>query len=98
MVKEDSLIGQAIEAWCLYHRIAIGAGMGPSPVIGNGKQDIGFLDWFFITSACKQEYHSQAKKPCSSELLDYFHGLKIVNLSIISFSIPVSYQLGFPYR
>ena len=84
MVKENSLTGKAIESWCLYNRIAIDSRMGPSPVIGNGEENIGWLDWFLLTSGNKQDQHSRDKEEAIPEKLSYFHVVKIVNLSILS--------------
>ena len=61
VVKENSFAGYSVERRCLYHRVAIDSCMGPSPIIGNGKQNIGWLIRFFLASGSEQGKHSQAK-------------------------------------
>ena len=40
MVEEDALLRQAVEGRGLDHRVTIGAGMRPAPVIGDGEENV----------------------------------------------------------
>ena len=41
MVKERPFLGQAVEGGRLDHGITVGSRMGPSPIIGEGKENVG---------------------------------------------------------
>ena len=42
-MEECSFLGQTIEGWGLDHRVAVGASVGPAPVVGDGEEDVGLL-------------------------------------------------------
>ena len=43
MVEENALLRQAVEGRGLDHRVAIGTGMRPAPIIGDGEENVRLL-------------------------------------------------------
>jgi hypothetical protein len=52
LIEQDPFSGHPVEGRGLNHRIAVSTGMGPSPIVSNGKKNIGTL-WNFLLAALK---------------------------------------------
>ena len=53
--------------------------MWPAPVIGNGKEDIGSLGWFFCTTEDKESGNQQSKDDKRLKKMTRFHDADGIN-------------------